>query len=82
MYLVVLCTTTSAPSSSGRCRYGEANVLSVTSSAPCAWATSPSARMSMIDSSGLVGVSAQMSFGFLFAAARSTACRSSCRTVS
>ena len=30
MYLVVECSTTSAPSASGDCRYGEANVLSTT----------------------------------------------------
>ena len=33
-YFVVECTTTSAPSASGCCRYGEAKVLSTTSSAP------------------------------------------------
>ena len=33
------CTTTSAPSASGRCRYGVANVLSTTTRAPCSCAT-------------------------------------------
>ena len=39
-YLVVEWTTMSAPSSSGRCRYGVAKVLSTTTSAPTAWAAS------------------------------------------
>src|SRR5215469_2628884 len=56
-YFVVECTTTSAPSASGCCRYGEANVLSTTSSAPASWAMSASAAMSAMPSSGLVGVS-------------------------
>jgi hypothetical protein len=34
MYFVVECTTTSAPRASGCWRYGEANVLSTTSTAP------------------------------------------------
>ena len=76
MYLVVECTTMSAPRSSGRCRYGDANVLSTTSSAPDSCAISASARISTMDSSGLVGVSAQMSFGRHSAAARATASRS------
>ena len=38
-YFVVECTTTSAPSASGCWRYGEAKVLSTTSSAPASWAT-------------------------------------------
>ena len=42
------CTTTSAPSASGCCRYGEANVLSTTSSASASWASSASAAMSEI----------------------------------
>ena len=43
-YFVVECMTTSAPSASGCCRYGEAKVLSTTSVALLAWATSASAR--------------------------------------
>ena len=63
-YLVVLWTTRSAPSSSGCWRYGEANVLSTASIAPCLWASSAMAAMSRICSSGLVGVSIQTSFVF------------------
>ena len=59
MYFVVECTTTSAPSASGCCRYGDANVLSTTSSAPASCAISASAVMSAIESSGFVGVSTQ-----------------------
>ena len=59
MYFVVECTTTSAPSASGCCRYGEANVLSTTSRAPASWATSASTAMSAMPSSGFVGVSTQ-----------------------
>ncbi len=51
------CTTMSAPSASGFCRYGVANVLSATTRAPRAWATSATAAMSTHVSSGLVGVS-------------------------
>src|SRR5215470_16748821 len=58
-YLVVEWTTASAPSASGFCRYGEANVLSTTSSAPASAHSSATALMSTIDSSGLVGVSTQ-----------------------
>ena len=61
MYFVVECTTASAPSASGCCRYGEANVLSTASMAPPEWAISASAPMSAIDSSGFVGVSTQIS---------------------
>ena len=43
-YFVVECTTTSAPSASGCCRYGEANVLSTTSSAPAGRRRSRRAR--------------------------------------
>ena len=58
-YLVVECTTMSAPRVSGCWRYGEAKVLSTTSSAPASWATGASASMSPMASSGLVGVSTQ-----------------------
>ena len=49
----------SAPSASGCCRYGLANVLSTTTSAPAACARSAIAAMSTILSSGLDGVSSQ-----------------------
>ena len=62
MYFVVECTTTSAPSASGCCRYGDAKVLSTTSSAPASWATSASAAMSAMPSSGFVGVSTHTTF--------------------
>ena len=52
-------TTMSAPSVIGCCRYGVANVLSTTTSAPVAWATAATASMSTHVSSGLVGVSSQ-----------------------
>ena len=51
-YFVAEWTTTSAPSSSGRCRYGVANVLSTTTSAPCSWATAATAAMSTMFSAG------------------------------
>ena len=62
-YFVVECTTTSAPRVSGCWRYGEAKVLSTTSSAPASCATAASASMSPMLSSGLVGVSTQTSRG-------------------
>mgnify|MGYP001036831822 CR=1 FL=1 len=49
--------TTSAPSSSGRCRTGEAKVLSTTSRAPCPWAIAAAAAMSVRETVGLAGVS-------------------------
>ena len=49
----------SAPSSSGRWRYGVANVLSTTTRAPAACAASAAFRMSMTLRSGFVGVSSQ-----------------------
>ena len=57
MYLVAECITMSAPSSSGRVSTGVANVLSTASSTPCRWAHSAQAAMSVIDSSGLPGLS-------------------------
>ena len=62
MYFVTLCTTASAPSTSGRCRAGVANVLSTTTRAPCSWVTAHTAPMSTIFSSGFDGVSIQTSF--------------------
>jgi hypothetical protein len=58
-YFVVECTTMSAPSSSGRCRYGVAKVLSTTTIAPAACAASAAARMSITFRRGFVGVSSQ-----------------------
>ena len=49
----------SAPSSSGRWRYGLANVLSTTTIAPTACAASAAALMSITFRSGFVGVSSQ-----------------------
>ena len=69
----------SAPSASGCCRYGEANVLSTTSSAPAAPAMSANAAMSAMPSSGLVGVSHQITFVVGRTAAR-TAARSASGT--
>ena len=57
-YLVVECSTMSAPSSSGRWKYGVANVLSTTSRAPARRAISPAAARSHNRIIGLVGVSA------------------------
>ena len=59
MYFVTLCTTTSAPSASGRCAAGVANVLSTTTFAPPACAAEDTASMSTILSVGLDGVSTQ-----------------------
>jgi hypothetical protein len=78
MYLVVECSTMSAPSTNGCCSAGEANVLStntfVLEGASCAIAA-----MSAMDSSGLVGVSTQISRVFGVIAAR-TASRSDSAT--
>src|SRR5579883_3041188 len=54
---VVECITISAPSSIGRCKYGDINVLSTLISIPCSWQMSATARMSVSVISGLVGVS-------------------------
>ena len=59
MYFVTLWTTTSAPSASGRCSAGVANVLSTTTVAPASCATAATAAMSTIFSSGFDGVSIQ-----------------------
>ena len=59
MYFVTLWTTASAPSSSGRCSAGVANVLSTTTRAPAscaAWATAPTSTTRSI---GFDGVSSQ-----------------------
>src|SRR5262245_23296837 len=58
-YFVVEWMTMSAPSSSGRCRYGVANVLSTTTIAPALCAASAAAWMSITFRSGFVGVSSQ-----------------------
>ena len=77
--------TTSAPRVSGVWRYGDAKVLSTTSSAPASWATAAIASMSPMLSSGLVGVSTQtsrVSPGRMAArtASRSEAGAGSCRS--
>ena len=59
MNLVALCTTTSAPSVSGRCASGVANVLSTTTSAPADRPARHSAGRSATSSRGLVGDSSQ-----------------------
>ena len=70
MYLVVECSTMSAPSDSGCCSAGEANVLSTNTFAFFAAPISVIAAMSAIDSSGLVGVSIQISLVRSLTAAR------------
>src|SRR6187402_1103031 len=57
MYFVVEWSTTSAPSDSGRCRIGEANVLSTTTRTPRAFAILEIASISANLRVGLVGVS-------------------------
>ena len=61
MYLVVECTTMSAPRASGVCRYGEAKVLSTTRRAPASCATLARASMSVIFIIGFDGVSTHTS---------------------
>lgn len=61
MYLVELATTRSAPRRSGCCRYGLANVLSMTRKTPWRLAAAAMRRIGTSDKHGLVGVSAQMS---------------------
>ncbi len=61
----------SAPSSSGRWRYGVANVLSTTTIAPTSCAASAAARMSTMFSNGFVGVSSQTSRVFSVMCSRS-----------
>src|SRR5438445_663081 len=58
-YLVVECSTMSAPSSSGRWKQGVAKVLSTTNRAPARCATSAVARRSHSPIIGFVGVSAK-----------------------
>ena len=57
MYLVVECTTRSAPSLSGCCQAGDRKVLSTTTSAPAALPSIATAAISVSRSSGLLGVS-------------------------
>ena len=57
MYLVAECITISAPSSSGRVSAGVAKVLSTPRSTPCRMAIWAQAAISVIDISGLPGVS-------------------------
>ena len=58
-YFVALCTTTSAPRSSGFWPRGVANVESTTTRAPAACAAAATAAMSTTSSVGFVGVSSQ-----------------------
>ena len=61
MYFVTLCTTASAPSSSGRWSTGVANVLSTTTRAPASCAIAATAGRSTILSIGFDGVSTHTS---------------------
>ena len=61
------------PHSSGRCKIGDANVLSTTVIAPCARPTRATASMSTTFNVGFVGVSAQIICGLHAFAARSSA---------
>ncbi len=61
MYLVVECSTMSAPKSNGCCNAGEAKVLSTNTFMFAEAASCAIAPMSAIESSGLVGVSTQIS---------------------
>ena len=61
IYLVVECTTTSAPNSKGLWKYGEANVLSITVKIFRFFVTSEQAEMSCSRTIGLVGDSSQTS---------------------
>ena len=79
MYFVVECSTMSAPSASGCCSAGEAKVLSTNSLAPAAEDNCAIPAMSAMDSSGLVGVSTQISLVAAVTAAR-TASRSDSAT--
>nr|CRL70999.1 hypothetical protein CPGR_00595 [Mycolicibacter nonchromogenicus] len=79
MYLVVECNTTSAPSVSGCCSAGEAKVLSTRTFAPASLPMAVIPAMSAIDSSGLVGVSTQISLVLSVTAPR-TASRSDSAT--
>ena len=73
MYLVVECTTTSAPRARGCCSKGERKVLSTTTRAPAAWAAVAMAAISTTRSSGLEGVSTHTSAGFWASVAASAA---------
>ena len=61
MYFVVECSTMSAPSANGCCRAGEAKVLSTNTFAPAAEPSWAIPAISAMVSSGLVGVSTQIS---------------------
>src|SRR5580765_7476701 len=73
MYLVVECTTRSAPSVRGCCHPGERKVLSTTTRAPAACPSCAQAAMSVMRSSGLLGVSIHSSAAGVDSAARSAA---------
>ena len=63
-YLVVECTTTSAPHSSGRIRYGVATVLSTISGTPTSCARFATFSMSRMSCFGLEIVSAKNALVF------------------
>ena len=70
MYLVVECSEKSAPSASGCCQAGDRKVLSTTVRAPLRRAAAVIAAMSVMRSSGLLGVSIHTScVGLAMAAA-------------
>jgi hypothetical protein len=73
MYLVVECTTMSAPRASGFCQAGDRKVLSTTTSVPRPRTFSTSAAMSVMRSSGLLGVSIHSRSVFSDSAASSAA---------
>ena len=52
-YFVAECTTTSAPHSRGRMRYGVAIVLSMISGTPASWAMAATPSMSSTSAFGL-----------------------------
>ena len=61
MYLVVECSTISAPSGNGCCNAGDAKVLSTNTFVFDGAASCAIAPMSAMESNGLVGVSTQIS---------------------
>ena len=65
MYLVVECTTISTPNLIGFCKAGDKNVLSAATNAPHCFATSVTALISVKRSTGLLGVSIQISLGLI-----------------
>ncbi len=82
-YFVAECTTTSAPSSTGRCSAGEAKVLSTTVTALAARAMAAIRATSMTRRLGLAGVSKNTILVFPFSSGSrvSGRVRSASRTV-